>query len=51
MNTPFMFDEFPVLQTDRFNLRAADEQDASDLLALYSNETVVEFMPFTPLRV
>ncbi|MCG7383022.1 GNAT family protein [Paenibacillus sp. ACRRY] len=50
MNTPFVFDEFPMLKTDRFNLRAAAEEDALDVMALYSNETVVEFMPFTPFE-
>ncbi|MFS0871917.1 GNAT family N-acetyltransferase [Paenibacillus xylanilyticus] len=50
MSTPFAFDEFPILKTERFNLREAEEQDAPDILALYSDETVVEFMPFTPFE-
>ena len=50
MNTLFAFDTFPQIETERFVLRAATDSDSGDLLALYSDETVVEYMPFTPFE-
>nr|WP_154887746.1 GNAT family protein [Paenibacillus xylanexedens] len=50
MNTLFTFDTFPQIETERFVLRAATDSDSGDLLALYSDETVVEYMPFTPFE-
>lgn len=50
MSELFTFDTFPRLETERFVLRAAADSDSRDLLALYSDETVVEYMPFTPFE-
>ncbi|MBR2564235.1 MAG: GNAT family N-acetyltransferase [Paenibacillus sp.] len=50
MSTSFQFDTFPQLHTDRFILRAATDRDSRDLLALYSDATVVEYIPFTPFE-
>ncbi|WP_145046734.1 GNAT family N-acetyltransferase [Paenibacillus xylanexedens] len=50
MSNRFDFDEFPQLRTERFNLRSAEVKDSHDILELYSNEAVVEFMPFTPFE-
>ncbi|WP_440111583.1 GNAT family N-acetyltransferase [Paenibacillus sp. QZ-Y1] len=50
MSNRFTFDKFPELKTERYTLRAAEEQDGPDLLELYSDEAVVEFMPLTPFE-
>jgi ribosomal-protein-alanine N-acetyltransferase len=50
MNTKFAFDDFPVLQTERFTLRAAREQDSPDILALYSDERVAQYLPLDPFE-
>ncbi|GEM_PF-128546 len=50
MNTKFAFDNFPVLHTERFTLRAARELDCHDLLALYSDERVAQFLPLEPFK-
>ncbi|MEC0124548.1 GNAT family N-acetyltransferase [Paenibacillus pabuli] len=50
MSNPFTFKQFPLIKTERYTLRAAEEKDAHDLYELYSNEAVVEFMPFTPFE-
>jgi ribosomal-protein-alanine N-acetyltransferase len=48
MNSEFTFIDFPELQTERCILRKATENDRHDLFALYSQEDVVRYMPFTP---
>lgn len=50
MSELFTFDTFPQLETERFVLRAAADSDSRDLLALYSDAAVVEYMPFTPFE-
>lgn len=50
MNTKFAFDDFPVLRTKRFTLRAAREQDCLDILALYSDERVAQYLPLAPFE-
>lgn len=50
MSDPFAFDLFPLIQTERFILRAPEDKDSQDLLALYSDEAVVQYMPFTPFE-
>ncbi|MGF6352315.1 ribosomal-protein-alanine N-acetyltransferase [Paenibacillus sp. 4624] len=50
MNILFEFDTFPQIETERFVLRAATDRDSGDLLALYSDETVVEYMPLDPFE-
>ncbi|MBB6024318.1 ribosomal-protein-alanine N-acetyltransferase [Paenibacillus sp. JGP012] len=50
MSERFTFEHFPQLDTERFRLRAADAGDSLDLLTLYSDPTVVKYMPFTPFE-
>jgi ribosomal-protein-alanine N-acetyltransferase len=50
MNILFEFDTFPQIETERFVLRAVTDSDSGDLLALYSDETVVEYMPLDPFE-
>ena len=50
MSEQFRFDLFPLIQTERFILRSAEAGDSHDLLALYSDEAVVQYMPFTPFE-
>ncbi|MGQ8872630.1 GNAT family N-acetyltransferase [Paenibacillus sp. TSA_86.1] len=50
MSELFLFDTFPILHTERFILRAATDSDSRDLLALYSDATVVEYMPLDPFE-
>ncbi|WP_339306320.1 GNAT family protein [Paenibacillus sp. FSL R5-0519] len=50
MSEQFSFDLFPLIQTERFILRSAEAGDSHDLLALYSDEAVVQYMPFTPFE-
>ncbi|PRA05736.1 MULTISPECIES: GNAT family N-acetyltransferase [unclassified Paenibacillus] len=50
MSEQFRFDLFPLIQTKRFILRSAEAGDSHDLLALYSDEAVVQYMPFTPFE-
>ncbi|AOZ90999.1 GNAT family N-acetyltransferase [Paenibacillus crassostreae] len=48
MNSEFAFINFPRLKTERFTLRKAEEKDQHDIFELYSNESVIKYMPFTP---
>ncbi|MGE7674474.1 GNAT family N-acetyltransferase [Lysinibacillus sp. NPDC094403] len=50
MSTHFTFTDFPVLETDRFILRKAQENDCFDLFELYSNESVVKYIPLEPFN-
>ncbi|EON70294.1 GNAT family N-acetyltransferase [Lysinibacillus sphaericus] len=50
MNSTFTFTDFPRFQTERFFLRQATTNDASDIFALYSHEEVVKYLPFTPFK-
>jgi len=50
MNILFEFDTFPQIEAERFVLRAVTDSDSGDLLALYSDETVVEYMPLDPFE-
>ncbi|OXS74854.1 N-acetyltransferase [Lysinibacillus sp. KCTC 33748] len=50
MNAHFNFTDFPVLATGRFILRKAQESDCFDLLELYSNESVVKYIPLEPFN-
>jgi [ribosomal protein S5]-alanine N-acetyltransferase len=45
MSTIFSFTHFPEFASARIVLRRAEEKDAKDLLALYSDESVVQFLP------
>ena len=44
----FTFTHFPTFTAERFILRKAVENDGQALFDLYSNEQVVQYMPFTP---
>lgn len=48
MSTHFTFTDFPVLETERFILRKAQENDCIDLFVLYSDESVVKYIPLEP---
>ncbi|MGE7693894.1 GNAT family N-acetyltransferase [Lysinibacillus sp. NPDC094177] len=50
MSTHFTFTDFPVLETERFILRKAQENDCLDLFELYSNESVVKYIPLEPFN-
>ncbi|MFJ6210338.1 GNAT family N-acetyltransferase [Lysinibacillus sp. NPDC092081] len=50
MSTHFTFTDFPVLETERFILRKAQESDCIDLLELYSDESVVKYIPLEPFN-
>ncbi|MEO2211446.1 GNAT family protein [Paenibacillus amylolyticus] len=50
MSEKFTFDLFPLIQTERFILRSAEARDSQELLELYSDEAVVQYMPFTPFE-
>jgi [ribosomal protein S5]-alanine N-acetyltransferase len=50
MGTHFTFKDFPVLQKERFILRKAQENDRFDLFELYSDETVVKYIPLEPFN-
>lgn len=45
MSTIFSFTYFPEFTSAGIVLRKAEEKDAKDLLALYSDESVVQFLP------
>lgn len=48
MNSEYAFIDFPRLETERFILRKEEEIDRHDIFELYSIESVVKHMPFTP---
>lgn len=48
MSKMFVFEDFPTLETSRFILRQAQATDSQNLYELYTDEAVVEYMPFTP---
>ncbi|MFE3576800.1 GNAT family N-acetyltransferase [Lysinibacillus sp. NPDC059133] len=50
MSVHFNFMDFPVLATERFILRKAQESDCFDLLELYSDESVVKYIPLDPFN-
>ncbi|MGE7691295.1 GNAT family N-acetyltransferase [Lysinibacillus sp. NPDC097214] len=51
MSAHFNFTDFPVLATERFILRQAQESDCFDLLALYSDDSVVQYIPLEPFNL
>lgn len=44
MNTPFAFDQFPVIETERLILRQPDRQDLEDIFEVLSHEEVAKYV-------
>ncbi|MGA3599438.1 GNAT family N-acetyltransferase [Lysinibacillus agricola] len=50
MSTNFTFTTFPEFETARFIVRKAQENDCFDLFELYSDESVVKYIPLAPFN-
>lgn len=48
MNSAAIFNEFPVLKSDRLIMKKIEEQDIEGVFAIYSNESVFEYCGIIP---
>ncbi|MCE5173027.1 GNAT family N-acetyltransferase [Paenibacillus profundus] len=47
MSTKNLFQEFPLLQTERLRLRQVTERDAPSILELFSDQEVIRYVPLS----